>query len=96
MRLCRNLLGTAAIALALAACSAVPGSGPRTSDIERETPAYTLVDLNADSARTISDFVVAHSAQGSINLPPNSGQLVNAARHFKCIRGSATMVFFGD
>ena len=70
MNLSRNLLGAAVIGLALAACSAVPGSGPRTSDIERETPAYTLVDLNPDVARTISDFVAAHSAQGPINLPP--------------------------
>ena len=50
MSLSRNLLGTASIGLVMAACSSVPGSGPRTSDIERATPDYTLVDLNADLA----------------------------------------------
>ena len=66
----RNLLCTAALGLALTACSAVPGSGPRTSDIERETPAYTLVDLNSDSAHVVGDFVAAHSVLEAINLPP--------------------------
>ncbi|WP_158923473.1 polysaccharide biosynthesis/export family protein [Acidisphaera sp. S103] len=70
MSLSRNLLGTAAIGLALAACSTVPGSGPRTSDIERASPNYTLVDLNADSDRIISDFVARQRVEPSIVLPP--------------------------
>jgi polysaccharide export outer membrane protein len=70
MSLSRNLLGTAALGLALAACSTVPGSGPRTSDIEKASPAYTLVDLNSDSARAIADFVAAHNVRHPIDLPP--------------------------
>jgi polysaccharide export outer membrane protein len=69
MTMSRNLLGTAAIGVALAACSAVPGTGPRTKDIEKVSSAYTLVDLTPASARTISDFVAAHSVERPIDLP---------------------------
>ena len=37
--------GSAAISLAVSACSNVPGSGPRTGDIEKATHDYTLVSL---------------------------------------------------
>ncbi|MDR3532637.1 MAG: polysaccharide biosynthesis/export family protein [Rhodopila sp.] len=68
----RNLLAGSAIGL-LAACSTVPGSGPRTGDIERgATPAaapYALVDLDPDVARTISTFVATQRAEGPVILP---------------------------
>jgi polysaccharide export outer membrane protein len=70
MSLSRNLLGTAAIGLVLAACSTVPGSGPRTSDIERASPNYTLVDLNSVSSRMVSDFVARQTVGHPIDLPP--------------------------
>jgi hypothetical protein len=37
----------------LAACSTVPGSGPRTSAIEQGTAAYALVDLTPDIAAAV-------------------------------------------
>jgi polysaccharide export outer membrane protein len=64
------LLSTAAISLAVTACSTVPGSGPRTGDIERGTQAYALVDLNPDAARAVSAYVVNQRSQGPISLPP--------------------------
>jgi polysaccharide biosynthesis/export protein len=72
MSMSRNLLGSAAVGLILAGCSAVPGSGPRTADIvQTSTPtAYTLVDLNAASARMITDFVNDHSSEPPVRLPP--------------------------
>ena len=66
----QDLLATMVVSLALGACSAVPGSGPRTGDIERGTQAYALVDLNPDSARTVNAFVVNQRAEGPVNLPP--------------------------
>jgi polysaccharide biosynthesis/export protein len=70
MSLSGNLVATAAIGLVLSACSTVPGSGPRTSDVERATPNYTLIDLSEDGARTIADFVARHSAEAPVHLPP--------------------------
>jgi polysaccharide export outer membrane protein len=72
MSMSYNLLGSAAVGLVLAACSTVPGTGPRTSDIVQTTTSsvYTLVDLNAASDRVITDFVNAHSAEPPIILPP--------------------------
>ncbi|HEX3991348.1 MAG TPA: polysaccharide biosynthesis/export family protein [Acetobacteraceae bacterium] len=70
MTLSRKLLGTAALGLALAACSTVPGSGPRTGDIERASPNYTLVDLNPVAARTVSSFVAGQHVERPIDLPP--------------------------
>jgi polysaccharide export outer membrane protein len=72
MSMSRNLLGSAAVGLILAGCSAVPGSGPRTTDIVHttESSVYTLVDLNAASDRMITDFVNNHSAEPPVRLPP--------------------------
>jgi polysaccharide export outer membrane protein len=70
MSLSRNVLAATVAAWVLAACSTVPGSGPRTSEIERPTPDYTLVDLSEVAARTITDFVAAHSVEATIYLPP--------------------------
>jgi polysaccharide export outer membrane protein len=66
----RTLSGVTAISLALAACSAVPGSGPRTADIERDTQAYTLVDLNPDTAVKVNAFVTNQRAEAPVDLPP--------------------------
>jgi len=63
----RALLWSAA--LALTACSAIPGTGPRTSDIERATPAYTLIDLDPHAAGIVSDFVAASAAEPVAALP---------------------------
>jgi polysaccharide export outer membrane protein len=65
-----NLLSTAAISLAVSACSSIPGSGPRTSDIEHPSQAYALVDLTPDSARVVNSFVVNQRSEGPVNLPP--------------------------
>jgi polysaccharide export outer membrane protein len=70
MSLSRNLLSTAAVGLVLAACSTVPGSGPRTADIEKASPNYTLVDLNPAAAVTVSNFVAEHHVERPIELPP--------------------------
>lgn len=66
----RTLLAWTAISLALGACSTVPGSGPRTADIEKATPAYALVDLTPASARTVSDFVATQRIETPVSLPP--------------------------
>jgi polysaccharide biosynthesis/export protein len=66
----RIFLSTAAIGLALTACSAVPGSGPRTADIERGIGPYVLLDLNPDAARTVSSAVAAQRIEAPIGLPP--------------------------
>ena len=70
MSLSRNLLSTAAIGLVLAACSTVPGSGPRTADIEKVSPNYTLVDLNPTTTRAVNSFVAEHHVERPIELPP--------------------------
>jgi len=58
-----------AIGLVLSACSAVPGSGPRTSEIERASPSYALVDVNPATASIVSGFVAAERKEAPIHLP---------------------------
>jgi polysaccharide biosynthesis/export protein len=70
MRWQHNLLGIAVISLAVAGCSTIPGSGPRTGDIERGAQAYALVDLNSDTATKVSAFVSNQRAEGPVSLPP--------------------------
>jgi polysaccharide export outer membrane protein len=65
-----NLMSTAAISLAVAACSTVPGSGPRTADIERTGQAFTLINLTPEAARTVNAFVVDQRFEGPVSLPP--------------------------
>jgi polysaccharide export outer membrane protein len=69
MTLSRTLMASMAIGLTLTGCSTVPGSGPRTSDIEHATPVYALIDLTAESARMVNDFVRAHSVEPPVSLP---------------------------
>ena len=61
---------TAVLGLALSACSAIPGSGPRTGEIERATPAYALIDLDTRSAGIVSGFVAAERSEPVVRLPP--------------------------
>jgi polysaccharide export outer membrane protein len=63
-------MSAAAISLGVAACSTVPGSGPRTADIERGTQGYALIDLNPGSAHTVNAFVVNQRAESPVSLPP--------------------------
>ena len=64
-----KLAATAAISLVVSACSAVPGTGPRTGDIEQGTQGYALVDLNPGAARTVNAFVDHQRAEGPVSLP---------------------------
>lgn len=57
------------LAALLAACSAVPGSGPRTGDIERPGP-YVLVELDRGKAATVGAYVKAHAQEPPVSLPP--------------------------
>lgn len=74
----RNLLSSAAIGLALTACSALPGSGPRTADIvdgakpsSPQAPSpYVLIDLDQDAAGKVSAFAASQRVEGPIALPP--------------------------
>ncbi len=66
------------LSLALSACSSIPGSGPRTGDMERGVTRdgtkvaspYVLVDLTQDKALAVSTFVANQLAQGPVSLPP--------------------------
>jgi polysaccharide export outer membrane protein len=61
-----------AICLALGACGWIPGSGPRTGDIERGAAAgpYVLVDIDPAAARAVAGYVAEHAAEGPVALPP--------------------------
>lgn len=65
-----DLITTATISLAVTACSSIPGSGPRTGDIERTRQAYALIDLNPETTRTITAFVANQRSESPVNLPP--------------------------
>ncbi len=60
--LCGTILG-------LAACSSVPGSGPRTAAIEQGTAAYTLVDLTPESAAAIKQATASRRTEPPVTLP---------------------------
>ena len=71
MQSSHSLIASACLAAFLAGCASVPGSGPRTVDIERGgNGPYTLVDLNANAARTITRHVSEERKQPPIALPP--------------------------
>ena len=56
--------------LAVAACSTIPGSGPRTAAIEQNAGSYALIDLTPDAARIVSGFVAAQRVEPKPVLPP--------------------------
>jgi polysaccharide export outer membrane protein len=78
----RNLLSSAAISVALsvalAACSSIPGTGPRTADIvdgakaagPQGTIPYVLIDLDQNAAQAVGEAAAAQRAQEPIHLPP--------------------------
>jgi polysaccharide biosynthesis/export protein len=67
----RLAFGGVTLNLLLAACSAIPGSGPYTGDIERSAnQPYVLVDLNRDTAGAVSAFVARSQMEAQIALPP--------------------------
>lgn len=57
-----------AAGLALAGCSSIPGSGPRTADIEQGDGSYALIDLNAVNVRSIAAAAAPPGPAGV--LPP--------------------------
>lgn len=61
--LCGTILG-------LAACSSVPGSGPRTRSIEQASAAYTLVDLTPEAAIAVKQAAAARGIAPPMILPP--------------------------
>ena len=65
----RGVLGSVALGLAVSACSSIPGSGPRTGDIEKGTGPYALVDLNQSTAQAVTAFVAAQRVEAPIDLP---------------------------
>jgi polysaccharide export outer membrane protein len=72
----RNLLCSAAVGLALAACASVPGSGPRTADIENGATTsgpYVLIDVDQNAAQRVSAYAVAQRAEAPIVLPTSRG-----------------------
>jgi polysaccharide biosynthesis/export protein len=68
--------------LALAACSALPGSGPRTVDIEHGDGSYTLIDLNAVNVRSVAAVATAPKPElppGRVNGLIGAGDLLKIA-----------------
>lgn len=74
----RRRLGPASLlaaGLALSACSAVPGNGPRTADIERGDGSYTLIDLNAVNVRSVA---VAATEPKAVLPPGGANGMIGA------------------
>jgi polysaccharide export outer membrane protein len=82
----RGLLLASAAAGALAACSSVPASGPRTGDIESAAQQFTLIDLTQNIATQVAGDTVQHRADGPVNLPPkHAAGLVGAGDVLKIV-----------
>lgn len=59
-----------AAGVALAACSTIPGSGPRTADVEHGDGSYALIDLNTANVRSFTVAGAAEIAAPPQQLPP--------------------------
>lgn len=82
----RGLLLASIAASALAACSAIPASGPRTGDIERAAHDFTLIDLTQGVASQIAGDTERHRGDGPVNLPPkHAAGLVGAGDVLKIV-----------
>jgi polysaccharide export outer membrane protein len=66
----KRCLLSAALLGALAACSAAPGSGPRTGDIERAgRDRFVLVDIGPATVRAVRARLALPGAEGAVALP---------------------------
>jgi polysaccharide export outer membrane protein len=82
----RNLLFCSVAAGALAACTAIPASGPRTSEVENSARQFSLIDLTPGSASVVAADVAQRRKLEPVVLPPKHAMgLVGAGDLLKIV-----------